>query len=176
MSTTIVAVACIPFSLIVACGFIWARGGTMNTLTLLGLIVGIGMLVDNAVVVIENIFRHREEGKDQKTAARLGASEVSTAVTAATLTSVIVFLPIIFNKPTEMNLLLKELGITVCAEGVEDAATFEFLKEIRCDKMQGFFISEAVMPEIIQRCYPAVDQANALEVMSEATGLYAANR
>jgi HAE1 family hydrophobic/amphiphilic exporter-1 len=114
VSTTIVSVLSIPFSLIVACGFIWARGGTMNTLTLLGLIVGIGMLVDNAVVVIENIFRHREEGKDQKTAARLGASEVSTAVTAATLTSVIVFLPIIFNKPTEMNLFLKELGITIC--------------------------------------------------------------
>ena len=65
------------------------------------------------------------------------------------------------------------LGKTVCAEGVEDAATFDFLKEIRCDKMQGFFISEAVMPEIIQRCYPAVDKANALEVISEATGMYA---
>jgi HAE1 family hydrophobic/amphiphilic exporter-1 len=114
VSTTIVSVLSIPFSLIVACGFIWARGGTMNTLTLLGLIVGIGMLVDNAVVVIENIFRHQEDGKDQKTAARLGAGEVSTAVTAATFTSVIVFLPIIFNKPTEMNLYLKELGITIC--------------------------------------------------------------
>ncbi|MEL6448495.1 MAG: EAL domain-containing protein [Pseudomonadota bacterium] len=68
------------------------------------------------------------------------------------------------------------LGITVCAEGVEEAATFDFLKEIRCDKMQGFFISEAVMPEIIQRCYPAVDQANAMEVINEATGMYAASR
>ncbi|MEM7611509.1 MAG: EAL domain-containing protein [Pseudomonadota bacterium] len=63
------------------------------------------------------------------------------------------------------------LGITVCAEGVEDAATFDFLKEIRCDKMQGFFISEAVMPNIIQSCYPAVDAANALEI-SELTGAY----
>ena len=114
VSTTVVSVLSIPFSLIVACGFIWLRGGTMNTLTLLGLIVGIGMLVDNAVVVIENIFRHQENGEDQKTAARLGASEVSTAVTAATLTSVIVFLPIIFNKPSEMNIYLKELGITIC--------------------------------------------------------------
>jgi len=114
VSSTIVSVLCIPFSLIVTCGFVWARGDTMNTLTLLGLIVGIGMLVDNAVVVIENIFRHQEMGEDQKTAARLGAREVSTAVTAATLTSVIVFLPLIFNKPTEMNIYLKELGITVC--------------------------------------------------------------
>jgi HAE1 family hydrophobic/amphiphilic exporter-1 len=57
VSMTLVSVACIPFSLIVACGAIWAMGKTMNTLTLLGLIVGIGMLVDNAVVVMENIPR-----------------------------------------------------------------------------------------------------------------------
>ncbi len=113
-STTMVSVLCIPFSLIVTCGIIWARGGTLNTLTLLGLIVGIGMLVDNAVVVIENIFRHQELGENQYRASRFGAREVATAVTAATLTSVIVFLPLIFNKPTEMNLYLKELGITVC--------------------------------------------------------------
>jgi HAE1 family hydrophobic/amphiphilic exporter-1 len=114
VSTTLVSVLCIPFSLIVTCGFVWAQGHTLNTLTLLGLIVGIGMLVDNAVVVIENIFRHQEMGDDQKKAARLGAREVSTAVIAATLTSVIVFLPLIFNKPSEMNLYLKELGVTVC--------------------------------------------------------------
>jgi HAE1 family hydrophobic/amphiphilic exporter-1 len=114
VSTTVISVLCIPFSLIVTCGFVWAQGRSLNTLTLLGLIVGIGMLVDNAVVVIENIFRHQEMGDDQKKAARLGASEVSTAVIAATATSVIVFIPLIFNKPSEMNLYLKELGITVC--------------------------------------------------------------
>ncbi|MFO7655020.1 MAG: efflux RND transporter permease subunit [Candidatus Krumholzibacteriia bacterium] len=115
ISTTVVAVACIPFSLVVTCGVIWALGRSLNTLTLLGLIVGIGMLVDNAVVVMENIFRHREQGADRKTAAREGAREVSVAVVAATFTSVIVFLPLIFfNKPTEMNIYLKELGLTVC--------------------------------------------------------------
>jgi len=114
VSTTLVAVACIPFSLIVTCGIVWAQGRSLNTLTLLGLIVGIGMLVDNAVVVMENIFRHREEGEDRKAASLNGAREVSVAVTAATLTSVIVFVPLIFNKPSEMNLYLKELGITVC--------------------------------------------------------------
>jgi HAE1 family hydrophobic/amphiphilic exporter-1 len=113
-STTLVAVSCIPFSLIVTCGIVWAQGRSLNTLTLLGLIVGIGMLVDNAVVVMENIFRHREMGADRKTAARRGSREVTTAVVAATLTSVIVFIPLIFNKPSEMNLYFKELGITVC--------------------------------------------------------------
>ncbi|UCG50772.1 MAG: efflux RND transporter permease subunit [Candidatus Latescibacterota bacterium] len=111
VGTTLVSVLCIPFSLIVTCGIIWAQGKTLNTLSLLGLIVGIGMLVDNAVVVMENIFRHRELGYDRTTASRLGAREVSTAVIAATLTSVIVFLPLIFNKPSEMNIYLKELAI-----------------------------------------------------------------
>ncbi len=113
-SMTLVVVACIPFSLIVACGAIWAMGKTMNTLTLLGLIVGIGMLVDNAVVVIENIYRHQQLGVGRTEAARLGAREVSTAVIAATITSVIVFLPMIFNKPNQMNIYLRELAITVC--------------------------------------------------------------
>ena len=58
-SMTMVSVLCIPCSLIVACGISWVQGKSLNTLTLLRLIVGIGMLVDNAVVVMENIFRHR---------------------------------------------------------------------------------------------------------------------
>ena len=114
VSMTLVSVACIPFSLIVACGAIWAMGKTMNTLTLLGLIVGIGMLVDNAVVVMENIYRYQQRGLSRRAAALVGSREVSTAVIAATLTSVIVFLPVIFNKPSEMNIYLRELAITVC--------------------------------------------------------------
>ncbi len=113
-SMTGIAVLCIPFSLIVACGVTWAQGKSLNTLTLLGLIVGIGMLVDNAVVVMENIFRHQQEGLSRRKATLVGSREVSSAVVAATLTSIIVFLPIIFNKPSEMNIYLKELGITVC--------------------------------------------------------------
>ncbi len=113
-SMTLVSVLCIPFSLIVACGVIWAMDKTLNTLTLLGLIVGIGMLVDNAVVVMENIYRHQQRGLSRTEAALVGSREVSTAVIAATLTSVIVFLPMIFNKPSEMNIYLRELAITVC--------------------------------------------------------------
>jgi len=113
-STTVVALICIPFSLIVACGVVWAQGKTLNTLTLLGLIVGIGMLVDNAVVIMENIYRYQQKGYDNRVAALLGAREVSIAVIAATATSIIVFLPLIFSKPTEWNLILQELSLTVC--------------------------------------------------------------
>lgn len=113
LSSTIVSVLCVPFSLLVTCGLVWVQGKTLNTITLLGLIVGVGMLVDNAVVVIENIFRHTEEGEDRKTAALNGARQVSTAVIAATMTSVIVFIPLIFSKPNRMNLILQELAITI---------------------------------------------------------------
>jgi HAE1 family hydrophobic/amphiphilic exporter-1 len=113
-SSTLVSVLCIPFSLLVTCGLVWAQGKSLNTLTLLGLIVGVGMLVDNAVVVMENIFRHAEAGENRKVASLLGAREVSVAVTAATITSVIVFLPLVFSRPSELNLILKELAITVC--------------------------------------------------------------
>jgi HAE1 family hydrophobic/amphiphilic exporter-1 len=113
-STTIVAVFCIPFSLIATCAVIFLQGKGLNTLSLLGLIVGIGMLVDNAVVMMENIFRHEARGLPAREAARIGSTEVALAITAATSTSVIVFLPLIFNKPSEMNIYLKELGLTVC--------------------------------------------------------------
>jgi HAE1 family hydrophobic/amphiphilic exporter-1 len=113
LASTLAAVLCIPLSLVVALGVVWAQGGTLNTLVLLGLIVGVGMLVDNAVVIMENIFRHREQGTPRREAALRGAGEVTVAVTAATLTSVIVMLPLVFNKPTEMNLILRELGLTV---------------------------------------------------------------
>ncbi len=112
--TTFVAVFCIPFSLVVACGVIWIQGKTLNTISLLGLIVGLGMLVDNAVVIMENIDRFQKKGYSGRVAAILGSKEVATAVVMATLTSIIVFLPMVFSKPNSMNIVLQELGLTIC--------------------------------------------------------------
>ncbi|MEA2089027.1 MAG: efflux RND transporter permease subunit [Patescibacteria group bacterium] len=87
----------IPLSLIATFIPIYAVGYTLNLMTLGGLALGIGMLVDNAVVVIENIYRHLEKiGKRQK-AAIIGAKEVGMAITAATLTTIAVFLPMSFG-------------------------------------------------------------------------------
>ncbi len=113
VTTTLVAVSCIPFSLIVTCGVIWLQGKSLNTISLLGLIVGLGMLVDNAVVIMENIDRYQKKGYGGRVAAILGSKEVSVAVITATLTSIIVFLPMIFTKPTNMNIILQELGLTI---------------------------------------------------------------
>lgn len=94
--TLVIAVA-IPLSIITTFIAFYAVDYTLNLLTLGGLALGVGMLVDNAVVVIENIFRHLEEGDDRITSAKFGASEVGMAITASTLTTVAVFFPMIFG-------------------------------------------------------------------------------
>jgi HAE1 family hydrophobic/amphiphilic exporter-1 len=71
-------------------------GFTLNTITFGGLALGVGILVDNAIVVLENIFRHRQEGQPKIEAARTGAAEVALAITASTLTTVVVFIPVVF--------------------------------------------------------------------------------
>jgi len=93
--TLIIGLA-IPISIITTFIALYAAGYTLNMLTLSGLALGVGMLVDNAIVVIENTFRHVQEGKDHKTAAIRGASEVGMAITASTLTTIVVFLPMVF--------------------------------------------------------------------------------
>lgn len=93
--TLIVALA-IPLSVITTFIAFYLAGYTLNLLTLGGLALGVGMLVDNAIVVIENIFRHIEEGKGADAAASGGASEVGMAITASTLTTIAVFFPMVF--------------------------------------------------------------------------------
>ena len=86
----------IPLSVITTFIAFYLAGYTINLLTLGGLALGIGMLVDNAIVVIENIFRHMEEGENREEAAKKGASEVGMAITASTLTTIAVFFPMVF--------------------------------------------------------------------------------
>lgn len=94
-SPLIVGVA-IPYSVIVTFVLMYFANFTLNIMTLGALALGIGMLVDNSIVVIENIYRHRAMGKDRKEAAKDGAKEVGSAITASTLTTVSVFLPVVF--------------------------------------------------------------------------------
>jgi HAE1 family hydrophobic/amphiphilic exporter-1 len=93
---TFVISLAIPLSIITTFIALYAAGYTLNLLTLGGLALGIGMLVDNAIVVIENVFRHLEEGQGPDQASMEGASEVGMAITASTLTTIAVFFPMIF--------------------------------------------------------------------------------
>src|SRR3982075_2735 len=93
---TIVAGVSIPLSLLAALLVLWWQGITLNILTLGGMMVAIGRVVDDAIVVLENISRHVAEGEKPIVAAYTGAREITTAVTSSTLATVAVFLPIVF--------------------------------------------------------------------------------
>lgn len=94
-STLIIATA-IPISIIATFALMYHYGYTMNIMTFGGLALGVGMLVDSAIVVLENIVRINERGSDGREAALLGADEVASAITASTMTTIVVFLPVIF--------------------------------------------------------------------------------
>ena len=93
---TLIISLSIPISVVVSFNMMFAAEITMNIMSLGGLALAVGLLVDNAIVVLENITRHKEQGKDAVTAAREGTREVASAITAATFTTVAVFLPLVF--------------------------------------------------------------------------------
>jgi multidrug efflux pump len=96
LRATIIPIVTIPVSLIGAFALMYAFGFTVNTLTLLAMVLAIGLVVDDAIVVLENIFRHIEEGMSRKEAAMQGSREIAFAVIAMTLTLASVFAPLAF--------------------------------------------------------------------------------
>ncbi|MGH9835614.1 MAG: efflux RND transporter permease subunit, partial [Blastocatellia bacterium] len=94
--STVIVAASIPITVIGTFLLMYASGFTLNTMSFGALALGVGMIVDNAIVIIENIFRHREGGMTHAEAAVFGTSEVTSALVASTLTSVAVFLPLVF--------------------------------------------------------------------------------
>lgn len=110
---TFVIACSIPISLLTAIVLMYFSGVTLNIISLSGLALGVGMLVDNSIVVIENIYRMRnEEGADAKTAAVEGAKQVAGAIMASTLTTVCVFAPIVFTKGITRQLFV-DMGLTI---------------------------------------------------------------
>ena len=99
--TAIITLA-IPLSLLVTITFLYFYGWSLNMGTMMGLMLSLGLVVDNAIVIVENIYRKRQEGVEPRTASIEGAGEVGLAVTMATLTTVVVFLPLILMSDHEM--------------------------------------------------------------------------
>jgi hydrophobic/amphiphilic exporter-1 (mainly G- bacteria), HAE1 family len=110
-STVIIGVS-IPISIIATFFLMYRTGTTLNIMSLGGLALGVGMLVDNAIVVLESIFKKREAGQTPFVAARDGAAEVGMAVVASTLTTVAVFLPVVFLEGIAAQ-LFKDQALTV---------------------------------------------------------------
>lgn len=102
----------IPVSVIATFAVLYAADLTLNIVSMAGLALAIGMLVDNSIVVLENIFRHREMGKSRMDSSDLGASQVGMAITASTLTTISVFLPVLFV-PNITGQLFKDMVLTI---------------------------------------------------------------
>ncbi len=110
-STLIIGLS-IPISIITTFVLMYFAKLELNMMTLGGLALGVGMMVDNAIVVLENIFRFRDEGYELEKAAVEGSTEVGMAITASTLTTVVVFLPVVFMEGMTSQ-FFKELALTV---------------------------------------------------------------
>ncbi len=111
---SLIIAATIPFSLIIAFIFLFAAKFTINMVTLSSLAIAIGMVVDNAIVVMENIYRKREEGESLSQAAILGSSEVGQAILASTMTTVAIFLPLFFVSGF-VGIMFRPLGFVIIA-------------------------------------------------------------
>lgn len=112
LKPTFIVACSIPISLVTAIVCMYFSGINLNVISLSGLALGIGMLVDNSIVVIENIYRLREEGKGLIEASVEGAREVAGAILASTLTTVCVFLPIVFTEGLTRQLFV-DMGLTI---------------------------------------------------------------
>jgi HAE1 family hydrophobic/amphiphilic exporter-1 len=109
---TLIVAAAIPISLVATFGLVWTFGYTLNTMTLLGMTLAVGVVIDDAIVVLENIERHREQGAAAVQAATDGTREIAFAATAATISVAVVFLPVIFVEGL-VGSFLGEFGLTV---------------------------------------------------------------
>ncbi len=112
MRPTLIVAAAIPISLIATFGLVWAFGYTLNTMTLLGMTLAVGVVIDDAIVVLENIERHREGGAPAHEAASTGTRQIAFAATAATISVAAVFLPVVFVEGL-VGSFLGEFGLTV---------------------------------------------------------------
>jgi len=112
--TTMIVGLAIPLSIVATFGVMWALGYTLNIMTLLALTLAVGVVVDDAIVVLENIERHRAQGEAPFDAATNATREIAFAATASTLSIAVVFLPVIFVTGIIGN-FLREFGLTTAA-------------------------------------------------------------
>jgi multidrug efflux pump len=134
LSSTLNVVLAIPMSLLGTVGIIYFLGFTLNTFTLLALGLSVGIVVDDAIMVLENIFRHAEAGEDRVTAAREGTREIAFAALAATLAVCAIFLPVVFMKGIVGKFFL-QFGVTLCLAVLLSYLEAVTLAPARCSQL-----------------------------------------
>ena len=111
---TLLIASCIPFTLLLTVTLTYFAGRSLNLLSLMGLMLAVGMVVDNAIVVVESIYARRQQGDDAKTAAVQGTIDIGLAITLSTMTTMVVFLPIILmSGDADFSFFMSELGMPV---------------------------------------------------------------
>ncbi|MEO8195648.1 MAG: efflux RND transporter permease subunit [Thermoanaerobaculia bacterium] len=134
LSSTLNVVLAIPMSLLGTVAVIYFLGFTLNTFTLLALGLSVGIVVDDAIMVLENIFRHAESGEDRVTAAREGTREIAFAALAATLAVCAIFLPVVFMKGIVGKFFL-QFGVTLCVAVLLSYLEAVTLAPARCSQL-----------------------------------------
>jgi HAE1 family hydrophobic/amphiphilic exporter-1 len=111
---TLIVILAIPLSILITITVLYFIGWTLNLITMMGLMVSVGMVVDNSIVVLENIYTKRAEGKKGRDASLWGTSEVALAITMATFTTIVVFLPLILmNDEVGFKFYMLRIGLPV---------------------------------------------------------------
>jgi HAE1 family hydrophobic/amphiphilic exporter-1 len=112
VSATMVIAVAIPISIVATFGLIYFNALTLNQMSFGGIALGVGLIVDNSIVVLENIFRQRQRGLSKEKSALVGTKQVTGAIIAATLTTSVIFIPVIFMR-TVTGVLFQELALVV---------------------------------------------------------------
>ena len=136
--TTLVVVLSVPIAICIALGGMYFLGYSLNVLSLMGLMLAVGMLVDNAVVITESIQHEHEQGADAEQATINGVGQVSLAVVAGTLTTAIVFLPNIFGKKTDITIFLEHTAIAICLSLLASLLLSQTLVPLMITKLRRF--------------------------------------
>ncbi|MFA7331628.1 MAG: efflux RND transporter permease subunit [Candidatus Delongbacteria bacterium] len=134
LSSTLNVILAIPMSLLGTVAVIYFLGYTFNTFTLLAMALAVGIVVDDAIMVMENIFRHGEMGKDKVTAAREGTAEITFAALSATIAVVAIFLPVIFMKGV-VGRFFMQFGVTLCVAVLFSYVEAVTLAPARCAQL-----------------------------------------
>nr|WP_297347497.1 efflux RND transporter permease subunit [uncultured Glaciecola sp.] len=154
LATTLVVVLSVPFAICITLACMYFMGYTLNILSLMGLMLAVGMLVDNAVVVTESIFQEREKSTDIIEATKKGVSLVSLAIIAGTATTVIVFLPNIVGVKAEITVFLEHVAVSICISLVASLLIAQTLIPLLTTKLK-------IQPK------PAQQKSSKLKVMYE---------
>ncbi len=156
-STIIVALA-IPTSIIGTFSVMYALGFTMNTMTMMALSLCVGLVIDDAIVVLENIFRHAESGEDRVQAARSGSNEIAFAATAATLSIVAVFIPVAFIEGL-IGRFYYQFGVTVSAAVLISLFVSLTLTPMLCSRFLKIGTSRGMLYQMLEHAFSATEQS-----------------